>query len=60
MRAYAEGVEDAVVAFKRRVNATETELTGKVRITCPEAVGYRLMRSILPEKFGTVFPQSTA
>src|ERR1700689_2256436 len=43
MRAYAEGVEDAVVAFKRRVNSTETELTGTVRVTCPEAVGFRLM-----------------
>jgi DNA-binding transcriptional LysR family regulator len=56
MRAYAEGVEDAVVAFKRRVNSTETELTGTVRVTCPEAVGFRLMRSMLPEKFGAAFP----
>jgi DNA-binding transcriptional LysR family regulator len=56
MRAYAESVEDAVAAFTRRVHATETELIGTIRITCPEAVGYRLMRSPLPEKFGAAFP----
>jgi DNA-binding transcriptional LysR family regulator len=41
MRAYAEVVEDAVAAFKRRVNATETELTGTVRVTCAETVNRR-------------------
>jgi DNA-binding transcriptional LysR family regulator len=57
IRAYAEGVEDAVAALERRMNASETELTGMIRVTCPEAVGYRLMRSPLPEKFNAAFPK---
>jgi DNA-binding transcriptional LysR family regulator len=56
VRSYAEGVEDAVAAFERRLAANENELTGIIRFTCPEAVGYRLMRSSLPEKFNTLFP----
>lgn len=55
--AYAEAVEDAVVALERRMKASETELIGTVRVTCPEAVGYRLMRSALPEKFSVAFPK---
>jgi DNA-binding transcriptional LysR family regulator len=57
IQAYAEGVEDAVAALERRVNASVTELTGTVRVTCPEAVGYRLMRSTLPDKFSVAFPK---
>jgi DNA-binding transcriptional LysR family regulator len=56
VRSYAEGVEDAVAAFERRLAANENELTGTIRLTCPEAVGYRLMLSSLPEKFNTLFP----
>ena len=57
MRAYAEQVEDAVLTFERQLAATETELSGAVRITCPEAVGYRLMRSALPDKFSARYPK---
>lgn len=57
IRAYAERVEDAVAALERRMKASETELSGTVRVTCPEAVGYRLMRSALPAKFSAAFPK---
>ena len=45
MRAYAERVEDTVLAFERRLAASETNLVGVLRVTCPEAFGSRLMRS---------------
>lgn len=57
IRGYAEEVEDAVAALERRTRASDTELTGTVRVTCPEAVGYRLMRSALLEKFNIAFPK---
>ena len=56
IRAYAERVEDAVVAFQRRLAATKTEFTGTVRVTCPEALGSRLMRSGLFDKFRARYP----
>jgi DNA-binding transcriptional LysR family regulator len=56
MQGYAEGVEDAVAAFERRLAADKKDLSGTVRVTCPEAVGYRLMRSSLPDKFSVLFP----
>jgi DNA-binding transcriptional LysR family regulator len=54
---YAERVEDTAVAFHRRLAASETEPTGTVRVTCPEALGSRLMRSGLIEKFNARYPK---
>jgi DNA-binding transcriptional LysR family regulator len=51
LQPYAEGVEDAVAAFERQFAATNTELVGSIRVTCPDAVGPRLTRSGLIEKF---------
>ena len=48
---YAEQVEEAVQVFKRRVAASDTDLTGTIRVTCPEVLGLRLMRSQLIERF---------
>ncbi len=56
MRAYAERVEDAVAAFGRQIGASEKELKGVVRVTCPETLGYRLMRSHLIDKFTAAYP----
>ena len=53
---HAEGVENAVAAFERQFAATKTELVGSIRVTCPDAVGPRLMRSGLIEKFHTRYP----
>jgi DNA-binding transcriptional LysR family regulator len=54
--AYVERVEEAVAGFERRLSASKTELTGTVRVTCPAALGFRLMRSGLIEKFNTRYP----
>jgi DNA-binding transcriptional LysR family regulator len=51
-----ERVEAAVAAIERRLSATETDLVGIIRVTCPEAVGLRLMRSDLVDRFYARFP----
>ena len=56
MRAYAERVEEAVLSFERQLSASATELTGTVRVTCPEALGSRLVRSQLIDKFNQRYP----
>jgi DNA-binding transcriptional LysR family regulator len=54
----AERVEEAVQAFERRVAASDTELAGIVRVTCPEVLGLRLMRSQLIDKFNARYPDT--
>lgn len=54
--AYAIRVEEAALAFQRRVAAVDTNLTGAVRVTCPEPVGIRLMQSTLLAKFSERYP----
>lgn len=51
-----ERVEEAVTAIERRIASTEPDLTGTLRVTCPESVGFRLMRSPLLDKFNARFP----
>lgn len=53
---YATRVEEAALAFQRRIAAADTSLTGSVRVTCPEPVGIRLMQSTLLAKFSERFP----
>jgi DNA-binding transcriptional LysR family regulator len=53
---YVERVEEAVQAFERRLAASDTELAGTVRVTCPEVLGLRLMRSQLIKKFNDRYP----
>ena len=56
MRDYAERVESAISDFERRVSAWGKELSGVVRVTCPEALGPRLLRSGLIAKFNARYP----
>jgi DNA-binding transcriptional LysR family regulator len=51
-----ERVEDAVAAVERRLSASETDLAGVIRVTCPEAFGLRLMQSPLLDRFYSRFP----
>lgn len=57
MVAYAEQVEEAVLAFERRLSASQKSPEGTVKLTCPEAVGIRLMASPLAAKFNDQFPK---
>jgi DNA-binding transcriptional LysR family regulator len=56
MLPHAEHVEGAIGSFERNLAASDQNLTGTVRLTCPEAFGYRLMRSNLLDKFNARFP----
>lgn len=52
---YAEKIEDGVRAFERRVVAGCAP-AGTVKVTCPEAVGVRLLNSPLLAAFGDLYP----
>jgi DNA-binding transcriptional LysR family regulator len=56
MLVHAERVEEAITTFERNLSASDQHLTGTVRVTCPEAFGYRLLRSNLLDKFKAQFP----
>lgn len=56
MITHAEHVEEAVVSFERNLTAYDQNLFNTGRLTCPEAFGYRLMRSNLLDKFTARFP----
>jgi DNA-binding transcriptional LysR family regulator len=47
----AERVEEAVATIERRLAAKDDALTGSVRVTCSESIGYRLTRSPLLDAF---------
>lgn len=56
MVTYAERVEEAVQTFERRLAASDTGLTGSIRLTCPEAIGVRLLHSPFIAKFNERYP----
>ncbi len=48
---FAERVEEAVIAFERHVTDETRDLTGVIRVTCPEPVVRILTKSALFERF---------
>jgi DNA-binding transcriptional LysR family regulator len=52
----AESVENAVAEFERRVSASSKEIKGTVKVTCPIAVGARLLRSRLVDELSRRYP----
>ena len=52
----AERIETAVTDFQRRVNDEAHDLTGVIRVTCPEPVIGRMTKSALVERFQTLHP----
>jgi len=55
---YAEQVGEAVAAFERQVASGDKRITGAIRITCPEGLGYRLLTPLI-DGFGKLHPQLT-
>jgi DNA-binding transcriptional LysR family regulator len=53
---HVERIEAAVLTFERQLTAADEKPSGVVRVTCPEALGFRLMRSQLIEKFSSLNP----
>jgi DNA-binding transcriptional LysR family regulator len=52
----AQRVEQAVVALTQHVDVFRREVTGVVRMTCPEPLVYRISNSTLLERFHTRYP----
>lgn len=53
---FATRVEDAVLDLQRRADDTKLDLTGVIRITCPEPIIYRMTRSTLLDRFHARYP----
>jgi DNA-binding transcriptional LysR family regulator len=54
---HVERVEDSVLALEQAVRASARELTGVVRVTCPEPIVYRISQSPLLERFRARHPR---
>lgn len=53
---YAERVEAAVLETQQRIEAGRRDLTGVIRVTCPEPIMFRITRSGLLERFYARYP----
>jgi DNA-binding transcriptional LysR family regulator len=53
---HAQRVEQSIQALEQAVRSSARELTGVVRVTCPEPIVYRLSRSQLLERFRSLHP----
>ncbi len=54
---HAESIEAAVIDFERRVHDEANDLTGVIRVTCPEPIIGRMTKSTLIERFQTRHPK---
>ena len=54
---YAERIEAAVQDFERQVDGTAGELSGAIRVTCPEPIVIRMMQSKLIDRFHAQHPK---
>jgi DNA-binding transcriptional LysR family regulator len=53
---HARRVGDAVQALEQRLQAAQRDLSGVVRMTCPEPLVYRITHSTLLERFNQRYP----
>lgn len=56
MLPYAEQIERAAVAFDQRKATIERGEVGVVRVTCPEPIMYRIIKSSLLDRFNARYP----
>jgi molybdate transport repressor ModE-like protein len=54
---HAQEVEREILALQQVVRSSARELTGVVRVTCPEPIVYRISRSALMERFRARHPR---
>ena len=52
----AQNVEQAMLALTQHIETFTRDLTGVVRVTCPEPLMYRITNSTLLERFRTRYP----
>lgn len=53
---HAELVEAAVAQFKQQLRTATAEVSGVIRVTCPEPIVYRITQSTLLERFNERYP----
>lgn len=56
LQLHAEKMEEGAAALKRHIAASEKGMTGSVRVTCSTAVGHRLIKSGLLDRFNALHP----
>jgi DNA-binding transcriptional LysR family regulator len=56
LRAYAERMDEDAAALERHVASSAKGMTGCIRVTCSTAVGHRLMKSGLLDRFSERYP----
>lgn len=54
---YAERIESGVLEFQRHVMDQARDLSGEIRVTCPEPIVFRLTKSPLLERFLERYPE---
>ena len=53
---HAERVEHAVTAFEQHIATAAADITGLIRVTCPEPIVFRITQSTLLERFRARHP----
>ena len=53
---HAQDVERAVLGLQQNIGGAQREITGMVRVTCPEPLVYRITASPLLERFNARYP----
>ena len=51
-----ERVEHAVVALQQHIASAAADVTGVIRVACPEPIVFRITQSTLLERFGALYP----
>jgi DNA-binding transcriptional LysR family regulator len=57
MLPYAEQIERAALAFEQRKATIDRGEAGLIRVTCPEPIVYRIMKSSLLDRFHARYPK---
>ncbi len=53
----AEAVEQAVKAFEQQITTATADVSGVIRVTCPEPIVFRITQSTLLDRFRALHPQ---
>ncbi|MEJ7930928.1 LysR family transcriptional regulator [Ramlibacter sp. AN1015] len=56
MLPYAERIESAVLAFERQLLVAVADVSGVIRVTCPEPIVYRITQSTFLDRFRACHP----
>jgi DNA-binding transcriptional LysR family regulator len=56
MLPHAERIEQAVLAFEQQLSVAVAEVSGVIRVTCPEPIVYRITQSTFLDRFRACHP----